>query len=260
VPRAFPIEGHWELEGLDKPAENGPSWRTAAESIAWGRKRSPTVYLRVHLATYSYRFVPAGDVLVRLHAPMDDRFVIYSAGETDPVRHEVEGEEDVDAEDVRRWPGAADTRDTDVLPGYGGWVYLVQSRPESDAGAFLGYTARWEALRDGRLGLADVYGPAWEGDLPAAVAWGRERAPYVLVCDGPVGFGYESAGERDLSGLELPRWVGLRELGTLDPTSAELPPGAWTIRVSEPTSKRFPIPDDVEPEGGLSAETDARSA
>jgi hypothetical protein len=259
VPRELAIEGHWELEGLDRPAEEGPGWRTAAEAIEWGRKRAPTVYLRVHLAAYSYRYVRAGEILVRLQAPVDDRFVIYSAGETHPTPRQVEGEEDVEPEDVRRWPGGSDERDPDVLPRYGGWVYLVQSRPEMEAGAFLGYTARWEALRKGRLGLAEVRGPDWEGDLPAAVAWGRERAPYVLVCDGPVGFGYESAGEHELPGLELPRWLGPSDVSVLEGDLPQLPPGSWRIAVSEPRSRRFPIPDQIEPEGGLPAATDDRT-
>jgi len=166
VPRAFPIEGHWSLDGFDQPAEEGPGWRTTEEAIMWSRKRAPEVFLRVHLAVHSYRYVRAGDIPVRLHAPVDDRYVIYCAGEKRWVPAEVEGEEDVEPEDVRRWPGASDAPEPEVLPGYGGEVFLAQSKEEMDAGADLGYTARWEALRDGRLGVVEVAGPAWESDPP----------------------------------------------------------------------------------------------
>src|SRR5438874_7998704 len=216
IPRAFPIEGHWELPGLDHVAEDGPGWQTASEAVSWGRKRAPAVWLRVHRNIYSHRYAHADSILFCLQAPVRDDYVIYSAGE-DPVSQEAE---------VRRWPGAAARREAEVLPDYGGDVYLVQWAPERDRAGF-GFLARWERVRDGVQQVVEVAGPDWDEGTGSAVAWARERAPYVLVCEGPPDFGYQSAGEREPPGLDLPRWRGLAEL---QEHFRELPPPAdpWT--------------------------------
>ena len=62
IPRAFPIEGHWELPGLDHVAEDGPGWQTASEAVSWGRKRAPAVWLRVHRNIYSHRYAHADSI------------------------------------------------------------------------------------------------------------------------------------------------------------------------------------------------------
>ena len=93
-----------------------------------------------------------------------------------------------------------------------------------------------------------------DGGIEAAVEWARQRAPYVLVCDGPWRFGYLSAGDQDPAGLDLPRWLGLTELAERLREGGP-PPGAphqtgW-VTVFDNEAKSFPIPDDVEPAGGL---------
>ena len=251
VPRSLPIEGHWELPGLDRVAEDGPGWLTAAEAIAWGRKRAPLVWLRVHRSTYSYRYVQVGSVLVRLHAPLEDDYVIYSAGEG--LSHAGLSDEEY----VRRWPGAATSRDEDLLPEYGGEVFLVQWSSEHDGAGEGGVIARWEALSDGVQHVAEVAGPRWDGGIVDAIEWARQRAPYVLVCSGPWDFGYLSAGDEDPAGLGLARWPGhderLRE---------NRPPHEGTIwvEVYDSEAKGFPLPDDVEPAGGLPGQQDGGEA
>ena len=64
---------------------------------------------------------------------------------------------------MRRWPGAATSPDEDVLPGYGGDVFLVQWSMEHDGGADAGLIARWEALVDGVQHVLEVAGPRWMG-------------------------------------------------------------------------------------------------
>jgi hypothetical protein len=40
-PRALPIEGHWELPGLGRVAEDGPGWSTADSPPGSARRASP---------------------------------------------------------------------------------------------------------------------------------------------------------------------------------------------------------------------------
>jgi hypothetical protein len=190
--------------------------------------------------------VQADSILFRLQAPVCDDYVIYSAGE-DAVSN---------ADEVRRWPGAATRRDAEVRPDYGGDVHLVQWVPESDHMSF-GFLARWERVLDGVQQVAEVAGPEWDEGTESAVAWARERAPYVLVSSGPPDFGYHSAGEREPPDFDLPRWRGRAEL---QEHFRKLPPPAdpWTGRratIAEgDESKSFPLPNEVEPAGGLPAE------
>lgn len=160
----------------------------------------------------------AGDILVRLHAPIDHAYVMYDAGEVPWMSvpgHKPDPQ-------LRRWPGASENPDSDLEAEYGGTVYLVQERPENEGG-YVGYTARWEALRGGVQTSVEIVGPWWEGDFPAAVAWARERAPYVLIHH-PSVHGYQSAGEFDLPGLNIPRWEDPDEMHAR--LIKELPPGA----------------------------------
>jgi hypothetical protein len=241
VPRQFPIEGYWDLE--QRVAEDGPGWLTATDAIEWGRKRAPTVSLRVHRSIHVYRYLQVDGILFRLHAPVSDEHVVYSAGE-DAMLH---------GDDVKRWPGAPTTRDADVLPGYGGKVWLVQWPPENDGANMASLTARWETLTDGVQHVAEVAGPDWDGGIEAAVEWARQRAPYVLVCQGPRRFGYLSAGDADPPGLDLPRWRGLAEMREhFREHPPQIPQGVdrWIVTL-EDDSKSFPLPEDVEPAGGL---------
>jgi hypothetical protein len=75
--------------------------------------------------------------------------------------------------------------------------------------------------RGNRLGQAfaarhmvEVERLAPPGDLEAAIAWGRERAPVVLVCPVPGLNEYFSAGEEDPEGLGIPRWTGWNSQGS----------------------------------------------
>jgi len=242
VLRALPIEGHWELPGLGRVAEDGPGWATAAEAIAWGRKRAPTVWLRVHRSIHSYRYVQVDGLLLRLQAPVCDDYVIYSAGEEATSR----------TGEVRRWPAAPTRRDADVLPDYGGEVYLVQWPPEHEGSNMPGLIARWEKLTNGVQHVAEVAGPDWEGGAEATVEWARQRAPYVLLCNGPPHYGYLSAGDADPPGLGLARWHSLAELREhFREHPPEIPPGVerWATAL-EDESKGFPLPG-IEPAGGF---------
>jgi hypothetical protein len=237
VPKRCRIEGHWEPPGTGRAFEEGPGWAGAAEAIAWGRKRAPRVLLRVHRRVYCYRYLPAAGLVLRLHAPACDDHAIYSAGE-DAVSHD----------EVRRWPGALPTRDTEVLPDYGGTVWLVQWPAESDAVNLRGLVARWEKLTDGVQHLAEIAGPNWEGGEEEAVEWARQRAPYVLICNGPPRYGYLSAGEIDPPGLDLPRWRSLaQQKDHLRDHPPDVQYGAkrW-ITTLEDESKSFPLPG-IEP-------------
>lgn len=230
--RRFPIEGHWELPGLDRGAEEGPGWTNAADAIAWGRRRAPRVWLRVHQRVHRFRYVVVDELLVRLHAPTDDDQVIYSAGEehgTDP--------------ELRRWPGAPASRDADIDPQYGGTVWLVQWAADHRHAGPPGLVARWERVVDGVQHVVEVAGPSWDGGEEAAVAWARERAPYVLLCNGPRRYGYLSAGEHDPPGLDLPRWQSFEELRAELRASPPTPPAGtkrW-IQVREDPSRSFPL-------------------
>src|SRR5215208_380595 len=119
--RPFRIEGHWEPPGEGPEFEEGPGWNTAEEAIAWGRKRAPVVLLRLHESISSYRFARIGELVVRLHAPVESDFVIYSAGELDRTRSE-----SADDDEVRAWPGTSLVRERDIVASYGGVVWLVQ--------------------------------------------------------------------------------------------------------------------------------------
>src|SRR5438045_1448213 len=78
---AAAADGGNGVRGGDESVEEG-TWFDAAEAVAWGRRRAPKVYLRVHQPVHQHRFVRAGDILVRLRADRPhDRYVLYSAGE-----------------------------------------------------------------------------------------------------------------------------------------------------------------------------------
>lgn len=143
-----PIYGSWQK---DEWFEEGPGWPTAAEAIAWGRHRAPLVYLRIDLDVHTWRCAWVDGMRVRLPAPSEPRHVHYSAGEVHAEGHE-----------FIRWPGSFDRRDEGVADGYGGAVWLVQSSDVWHRGELVGYSARWDALRDGVLTPKEIAG-AWVG-------------------------------------------------------------------------------------------------
>jgi hypothetical protein len=192
------IEGHWEppdavaVEDL----EQGPSWTDPEEAISWGRKRAPHVFLRLHRATFSYRYYRAGDLMLKLKAPPSSSYVIYPAGERHSTR-----------DGSKRWPAASDERDADVMAGYGGDVYLVRWDETAGLIAPFRLTARWEALREDRMVVLEQAGPWDEDGVEEALDWARERAPVVLLCwPGQGFFEYFSAGDEQPVGTELPTW------------------------------------------------------
>ena len=230
-----PIDGHWE-PGEAEDFVYGPGWSNAADAIAWGRHRAPWVILRVELEVHTWRYAWVDGLPIRLPAPIDHRTVQYSAGEA---------HRDYEEEYVR-WPTASDRRDDVVADGYRGAVWLVQGAVGWAPGELVGYTARWETEHEGRLRPKAVAGP-WSDELHEAFAWARERAPYVLVHE--PGAGYESAGVRHLAGLDIPRIDAFYEP---DPTPLPDGPFEVTIEFGEPwTPKSFPIPEGLEPAGGL---------
>jgi len=188
------IEGHWEPPKA--AAVEGPRWTDPEEAISWGRKRAPGVYLRLHRATFSYRYYRAGHLMVKLNAPPSTSYTIYSAGE----RH-------AKTDGSKRWPGASDEPDPDVVEGYGGTVHLVRGDETAGVIGPFQLTARWETVREDRMVVLEQAGP-WDGvAVEQALAWARERAPVVLLCwPGQGFFEYFSAGQEQLAGIELPTW------------------------------------------------------
>jgi hypothetical protein len=167
----------WQPEP-DAPAEtfyseDGPGWNDVEQAVAWGRQHAPIVYVRL------------GEGLSE----------IYNAGERDDGRRNPTG----------RWPGSRRRRARDVHSDYGGVVYIDEQGPSLiPTGKF---RAIWELNDD------DVEEHEGEfDDVEAAVDWGRERAPVVLVAELPSGWigrvpTYEirSAGDEDPEGEPLER-------------------------------------------------------
>lgn len=253
--RPFRIEGHWEPTEKTVEVDEGPGWNSSEGAIAWGRKRAPAVLLRLHESISSYRFVRVGDLVVRLHAPVEAEYVLYSAGERDKSRPK--SEED---DEVRTWPGTSRIREADVVSNYGGIVWLVQWESDQSRWPLNGYRCRWEILRHGYMMLAGSRGPAWKGQLDAAVEWGRDRAPYVLLTDGPRQWEYWSVGDDDPPGLDLPRrqsldeWLATKKereeyLATVDKETLRSDVRI-TVREHRPGAT-FPIPEEIEPAGGF---------
>ena len=234
-PELRSIEGHWERPGAKTAAdlEEGPGWTDPREAIAWGRKRAPHVFLRLHRTTFSYRYYRAGDLVVRLLAPPSHSHTIYSAGERHSERW-----------GVRRWPRASVRRERDVVDGYGGDVHLVRDDEAGGLLADLRYAVRWEVLRRGHMVLLRQAGP-WR-DLERALAWARSRTPVVLLCQpGNDRFEYFSAGDEQPSGLALPEWPRSWEgvQTPPDPTAADLARAHERVRPFESS-------DDASDEGG----------
>jgi hypothetical protein len=237
-PEILEIEGYWERPGTAAPEdlELAPGWTDPAEAIAWGRKRAPYVFLRLHRATFSWRYYRAGPLTLRFQAPTASTFVYYSAGEHPSG-----------FEGMVRWPGASDERDPDVVPGYGGAVHLV--RRDEGFGTIPEYdvVTRWETPRDRRMALLEQSGP-WD-DVEQALAWARERAPVVLLrLPRNSAYEYFSAGDEQPVDLELPTWAFPDEqeveLPEFEPTGGTYAVGVEFLRPFQ--GRAFPLEDDPD--------------
>ena len=216
-------------------------WDSIEAAIAWGRRRAPIVSLRVDQAVYSHRWEWVGDLLVRLNLPVTIRHRWYSAGEKERPQEEP-------GEQYTRWPGVATTREADVIESYGGVVWLNHTR-----GLWLdylgGYLARWEAPRpdpgqppEPVMVVVEQAGPAWDFDIRGAIAWGRARAPIVLVQGG--WDQYFSAGELNPPALALPEWDR-----PIPPRTGDRTPGERTAWTAYHHGAVFPF-DSVGPAAG----------
>ena len=86
----------------------------------------------------------------------------------------------------------------------GGWVVYGPSGQTTEWAPNGRFRARWESERHGRPVLMEE-GPEFDS-AEEAIAWGRRRAPVVLIRIGPPPRTYYSAGESDPAGESLPRW------------------------------------------------------
>ena len=141
------------------------------------------------------------------------------------------GERDGDAQrPTERWPGARAERAGNVHPDYGGVVYVDEEHPVFvPTGRF---SAVWGSASGGLLEEAeDLF-----EDLEAAVDWGRERAPIVLVAELPLSWSnvpaYEirSAGDADPPGDPLERLRPRRGQETME----------WSFTTQETVSETEP--------------------
>ncbi len=153
--------------------EDGPGWNDIEEAITWARHRAPIV-------------------CVRLGQGLSE---IYDAGDRDgdPRRP------------TDRWPGTEAGAAEVVHLDYGGIAYVDEEHPVFvPTGRF---TAVWGSESGELLEEADTLFV----DIEAAVDWGRERAPVVLVAELPLTWSnvpiYEirSAGDEDPPGDPLER-------------------------------------------------------
>ncbi len=154
-------------------SEEGPGWNDVELAVAWGRQRAPIVYVRL------------GEGLSE----------IYNAGEKD----------DGGRNPTERWLGSRRRRARDVHPDYGGIVYINEEQPS------LIPTGKFRAVWELDDGDAEEHEGEFD-DVEAAVDWGRERAPVVLVAELPSSWTgrvptYEirSAGDDDPEGEPLER-------------------------------------------------------
>src|SRR6476661_1529648 len=178
--------------------EDGPGWNSVEQAIAWGRAHAPIVY-------------------VRLREGLSE---IYNAGEMD----------DAGRTPTERWPRSRRRRARDVHPDYGGVVYVDEEGPTLiPAAKFLAVWEHDSETEEGDEGEFD--------DVEAAVDWGRERAPVVLVAELPSGWSgrvpaYEirSAGEEDLAGEPVERLRPRAGEATLE----------WAFAMQRAVSEREP--------------------
>jgi hypothetical protein len=217
-----PITGRW-APNPDDPWRviPGPGWDVPNEAIGWGRRRAPDVTLRVDTCVFAWRYRRVGERAIRLRAPAAAAYRFYAAGENPGA-----------GKDAERWPGASDSRDDEVEPGYGGVVFLVSSTEGCSVVPLGTCRARWEGIRGGMTVPLGSAGPGLRFD--EAIAWARERAPIVLVSHGVPDAQYWSAGTVDPPELDLPRW------GQTEPATRAIGPGgSWTEEARE--GRTFPV-------------------
>ena len=179
-------------------SEDGPGWNDIEDAIEWARSHAPIVSVRV------------GQGLRE----------VYDAGERDG-----------DAQrPTERWPGAPAERAGNVHPSYGGVVYVDEEH------LVFVPTGRFSAVWGSESGeLLEEAEELFE-DLEAAVDWGRERAPVVLVAELPLSWSHvpayeiRSAGDADPPGDPLERLRPRRGHETME----------WSFTTQEAVSETEP--------------------
>jgi hypothetical protein len=168
----------WQLEphepGETFYSEDGPGWNEVEQAVTWGRRRAPVVYVRL------------GEGLSK----------IYNAGE----------EDDGGRNPTERWPRSRRRRARDVHPDYGGVTYINEELPLLIP--IRKFRAVWESDDD----QMEVHEELFD-DVEAAVDWGRDRAPVVLVAELPSSgwsgrvptYEIRSAGDEDPEGAPVER-------------------------------------------------------
>lgn len=228
------FSGWWERgedlrpDGPDDFTVTYQQWDDLDEGTEWASRRSAQVSLRVDTFSYPFRARRVGDLVVYLRAPVVSSSRFFSVG--------VEWFTG-DREDVEPWPRPVRSRESDREPGYGGVVMLVSSVDACQLVATQRYDVRWEAARDEEtLGTQMIVQETATGlDEDAAIAWGRQRARIVLVCLGNMDFEYFSAGEAQLSGIDIPAWDSRLD----NPTRLANDQRGWTHGMKR--GRRFPI-------------------
>jgi hypothetical protein len=202
------FEGSWQPDADADPetfySEDGPGWNDVEEAIRWGRRRAPIVYVRLGPGWTEW----------------------FNAGE----------EDDGGRDPTPRWPGSRRRRAANRHPDYGGVVYLGENFPSFMPARR--FTATWEPEPDRR-----AVDQAEFEDVEAAIEWGRERSPVVLVAELPNSWSWvpvyeiRSAGEEDPPGEPLERlrpragddsleWEVSTQRG-----ASELEPGEFAVRL-----------------------------
>ena len=177
---------------------DGPCWNDIEDAIEWARRHAPIVYVRL------------------AHGLRE----LYNAGERDGDAQRT----------TRRWPTAPAERAADVHPDYSGVVYVDEEH------LIFVPTGRFSAVWGSASGeLLEETEELFE-DVEAAVDWGRDRAPLVLVAELPLSWSHipvyeiRSAGDRDPPGYPLERLRPRRGHETME----------WSFTTQETVSETEP--------------------
>ncbi|MEZ5102476.1 MAG: hypothetical protein R3C15_22285 [Thermoleophilia bacterium] len=240
------IRGHWQpAPSRSVPA---PAFSEAGSAVRWGRRRAPEVIYRVeHEVARSHVVVLAG-MPVRVFAPVEHESVVWVSAAPD-LHSDASQTDEGDDEDVLDWPMVVDVPPAARIAGYGGRVYFAETTPRSALPA-AGCQCRWQTT-DAK-GLTATVELALLANEEDALAWARERAPYVLVSKGPAGWYYESAGAQQIPGVPArPKPDGIPRNAVVTHTWTD---GGTTYLdyIAPPGGRQFRI-DDVEPLGGFYA-------
>ena len=240
------IQGHWQRDpSRSVPA---PAFSDAGAAVRWGRRRAPEVIYRVEQEVARSHVVVLVGMPVRVFAPVEHESVIWVSAAPDLHGHASEMDDSGD-DDALDWPMAVDVPPGARIADYGGRVYFAETRP-SNAPSAAGWQCRWQATdAEGLTATVELALLANEED---ALAWARERAPYVLASKGPAGWYYESAGAQQIPSVPArPEPDGIPRNAVVTHTWTD---GGTTYLdyMAPPGGRQFRI-DDVEPLGGFDA-------